>query len=145
MRFDKNIAGAFEWSASPCVSLFVTIVGRLLNLWVLSNFLWRPSLHNPFAIYIINVVVVDLTLDLAHGPLNVTERFCPSLYLGLPICVFFLYIIYLSYTFQSLISFAHFLISLNCVSVCDLSIFVSHSSNDQFRRCPAHLCLARHP
>ena len=109
---DKHIAAASEWSVSSCVSLFVTVVGGLLNLCVLSSFLWRPSLRNPFAIYVINVLIVDLILALAHGPLNVIERYYPSWQLGLPVCFFY---VYLSYTFQSLINFAHFLRALNRV------------------------------
>ncbi|GAV03879.1 hypothetical protein RvY_14248 [Ramazzottius varieornatus] len=100
------------WSFSALVALFAIIAGGILNLTVLTVFISRRSLRNSFGVYLMNLLVVDSTLVLLHGPFNLIDKYYPSWTLGHRVCSF---VNYMSYAYQNLIILGHFLIAFNRV------------------------------
>ncbi|GAV01887.1 hypothetical protein RvY_12526 [Ramazzottius varieornatus] len=100
------------WSLSASIALLATVAGGILNTALLTVHAYQRTLLNPFAVYIINLLLVDVVLAVVHGPLNVLEKYFLNWTFGQEACHFYNY---LGFTFPSLVIFAHFLIAVNRV------------------------------
>lgn len=101
-----------SWTLFPIVSLFSLVIGATLNLAVLSAFARYSSLRNSFGVYLINILVIDLTIAVIYSPLTLLEQYFPTWTFGYPACVFRWY---LAWVFENIIIIAHLLIVLNRV------------------------------
>lgn len=92
--FNMNSAGNMTavWSFIPTFTLVNSIVNVFLNGCVLLLFLTERHLQTPFAIYLINLLIVNLACNVMQSPVNIiTTLYSSWTVINQSVCTMYLY------------------------------------------------------
>ena len=106
----QNSPQPVGWTSLNLFGLLVNIIGAILNFSLLVVFIKHRSLRTSFGVYLINLLLFEAVLIWVHSPIHLISNYIGDWPFDYNLCWFVNFV-----GDESLIIFAHFLITLNRV------------------------------